>query len=193
MTDAPPLDFGAPPADVPPSDDSLACEVCGTPLVYAGRGRKPKRCEEHKTSSTSSSARTSSRGSVPDRELQQACDNLRQMYDELCAPLALVSPQAAGVWADRIDTLDKRNRVNLRNNRTLVKKINSTSERGGTLLFALSHVFAVAPVVMVLYVQASQIRQARAQAADAYEPPPYDYDIPGAPIDPDAPFRGMTG
>ncbi len=27
---------------------TLACEVCGTPLSYAGKGRKPRFCAEHK-------------------------------------------------------------------------------------------------------------------------------------------------
>lgn len=40
--------------DVIPSDEApetsheLSCEVCGKELHYAGRGRKPKRCDEHK-------------------------------------------------------------------------------------------------------------------------------------------------
>lgn len=34
----------APPLDGP----EYTCEVCGKPLTYSGRGRKPKRCDEHK-------------------------------------------------------------------------------------------------------------------------------------------------
>jgi hypothetical protein len=36
-----------PNTDVPPADD-LTCEECGTPLTYAGRGRKPRYCAEHR-------------------------------------------------------------------------------------------------------------------------------------------------
>lgn len=35
--------------DIPPTtEDDLTCEVCGKPLIYGGRGRKPTRCDEHK-------------------------------------------------------------------------------------------------------------------------------------------------
>lgn len=49
--DAPPAES----ADETPSlsDFEYACEVCGVELFYAGRGRKPKRCEEHKARSAS--------------------------------------------------------------------------------------------------------------------------------------------
>lgn len=40
--------------DVPPvSDFEYSCEVCGVELTYGGRGRKPKRCAEHKTGARS--------------------------------------------------------------------------------------------------------------------------------------------
>lgn len=32
----------------PPSEYEYACEVCGKELFYAGRGRKPKFCDEHR-------------------------------------------------------------------------------------------------------------------------------------------------
>jgi hypothetical protein len=49
---------------IPADDDApdLACEVCGVPLVYAGRGRKPKYCEDHKPKS---GPRLATGGSVP--------------------------------------------------------------------------------------------------------------------------------
>src|SRR4051812_735497 len=31
-------------------DGGLHCDVCGVPLTYSGRGRKPKKCELHKKS-----------------------------------------------------------------------------------------------------------------------------------------------
>lgn len=36
--------------DTVESPDGLYCDVCGKPLVYKGRGRKPTKCDEHKTS-----------------------------------------------------------------------------------------------------------------------------------------------
>lgn len=46
----------------PVSTSGLSCEVCGAPLSYGGRGRKPRFCDEHKPrrGSASSSTRGSS-------------------------------------------------------------------------------------------------------------------------------------
>lgn len=66
----------APATDLPPADDfpeedtfipeipnALVCEHpgCLTPLVYSGRGRKPKKCDQHKRKSTASGPRTATR------------------------------------------------------------------------------------------------------------------------------------
>lgn len=52
LTDEPAIAGEAPPA--PTRVYEYACEVCGTELTYGGRGRKPKRCAEHKSGSRSS-------------------------------------------------------------------------------------------------------------------------------------------
>ena len=41
----------APPADATEPSFDYSCEMCGTELVYGGRGRKPRFCAEHKTGS----------------------------------------------------------------------------------------------------------------------------------------------
>ena len=38
-----------PDPDSPPAPDGPTCEVCGTLIEWSGRGRKPKKCAEHKT------------------------------------------------------------------------------------------------------------------------------------------------
>lgn len=54
------------PSDVTPlsndygaSDAEYKCQVCGKPLVYAGRGRKPKFCDDHKKSASKSTVKRS--------------------------------------------------------------------------------------------------------------------------------------
>lgn len=51
-------------ADQPHGD--LRCEVCGEPLTYAGRGRKPTKCDKHKTQ-RARTATTSSRMNRDDK------------------------------------------------------------------------------------------------------------------------------
>jgi len=143
------LDFGPPPNDPVTSfvDESpdFTCEVCNTPLIYSGRGRKPKFCDEHKSTSKNTT-RTGSPKTVPDKELAQACDNLRLMYETALMPLMVFSPSGAAVWATKIDALDQSNRQFLANNRDLVKRINSAGNKGGTFGFIAAHVFAILPV-----------------------------------------------
>ncbi len=50
-----PDDFTPPPG----TPTGYACEVCGVELTYGGRGRKPKRCDEHKGRTSTSGTRTS--------------------------------------------------------------------------------------------------------------------------------------
>ena len=53
--DALPVDI---PQDEPPTTQDLySCVVCGTPLTYGGRGRKPKYCDDHKRASAPSTRR----------------------------------------------------------------------------------------------------------------------------------------
>lgn len=61
MTETIPADAFLGFVDTPPDKGNptvtsdLTCEVCGTGLVYSGRGRKPRFCEEHKRGSSSGS------------------------------------------------------------------------------------------------------------------------------------------
>lgn len=65
------------PSDVPvPTEFEFACEDCGTELFYAGRGRKPKRCDKCKEKSPGTGA-GKRRGSGANASLaRQAADTL---------------------------------------------------------------------------------------------------------------------
>lgn len=74
--DPPPDHTGSP--DAQPETDSLACQVCGKGLTYAGRGRKPKFCDEHRgNKSGTGTTRKSSTGN--ERLAQQATESLVQL------------------------------------------------------------------------------------------------------------------
>ena len=57
LPDFEPPEGNPPPDDVPPSDFEYACQTCGVELVYSGRGRHPKYCDEHKGKSSTGTAR----------------------------------------------------------------------------------------------------------------------------------------
>jgi len=46
----------------PAATPEFTCEVCGVPVVYSGRGRHPKRCDEHKRRTREPSLRAGPRG-----------------------------------------------------------------------------------------------------------------------------------
>lgn len=50
--------------------EELTCEVCSTALVYSGRGRKPKRCPDHRRTTTSG-ARKASASALPSKAVRE--------------------------------------------------------------------------------------------------------------------------
>lgn len=190
--DGGPLD-GAPSVQTDILDSAdLICQYvgadgpCTVPLPYGGRGRRPVYCADHKggrdrTESSSSRTNTSSNprrknGAVPERELEQACNNLRLSYEAMLKPLMLVSPVAAGMWEAEIDSLDKSNHTFLANNRKLVQRLNTTGQKLGLAGFIFAHVSAIAPVTMVAYADLT-FRFRKMRAAMPAEPQPsHAYD-----------------
>lgn len=90
--------------DVPPasvsSDDAapLRCEVCGVSLTYSGRGRRPKFCDEHrKTTTTSSGNRSTS--------LKALEASVADLYRGLGMGLSMVDAQSGFEVANAADKL----------------------------------------------------------------------------------------
>ncbi len=75
------------PKDEPvPAEYEYSCDVCGKELFYAGKGRKPKKCDEHKTVQTR-------KGSGTNATLaRQASDALGQYNSLLCVGMMIPSP-----------------------------------------------------------------------------------------------------
>lgn len=73
------------PSDRKPNrGDDLTCEVCGKELTYSGRGRKPKRCDEHKPN------RTTSTGTRNSPRRTAAVERIRTKSSEQIATLGLM-------------------------------------------------------------------------------------------------------
>lgn len=85
--------------DIPPD---FACEECGTPLTYAGRGRKPKYCDEHKPGRTGSA--TKSRGSSTGNLalIERAINELEAIYGISAQAIKFVDDRSGKiVYEDR--------------------------------------------------------------------------------------------
>lgn len=61
----------------PTAFGELECQVCGKALIYAGRGRKPRFCEDHKPKGAKSSGSTNRSKGVP---IDTLVNNIEQFY-----------------------------------------------------------------------------------------------------------------
>lgn len=126
-------------------DTDLSCEVCGVPLVYSGRGRKPKFCENHKPNKSRNSTSPRSNSDV-----NTALQVMETSYSGLSLLLRLTSPRAAEVWESSHDNLMETNRQAFIADKKLCQRIVKLGQTSGTGMFIGAHVFALAPVLMVV-------------------------------------------
>lgn len=137
LGDAPADDNDATPFDGP------TCEVCGVALEYSGKGRKPKRCDDHKRQRAATGSRTTS-------DVKSALAVLDQMYGAVSLGLLMVSPPSASVWASQLEQLQATNALVLAGDKALTKSICRLGERTGKAMFVGAHVMALVPVVGAL-------------------------------------------
>jgi hypothetical protein len=175
-------DDEAPDADPPQSSGTmdLSCEVCGVPLIYGGRGRKPRFCEDHKPARSASIPRGSS-------DVAQALAVMDGMYTMLSMLLTVASPNALVMFRQQVPMLQERNAVFFAADKNLCKSVCKVGSKGGKTAFVSSNVLAVAPVLAVAVGDMRARSQVKAQAKSATQPVPE----PSAPpvFDPDAAFR----
>ncbi len=160
------------PSNAPDIDSTdLSCEVCGTPITYAGRGRKPTRCDEHKRSKTSGT------GSAPRRNVRNveaACAALDGLYQAMLMPLFAVSPDAGAAWVAQIEQLNARNRIILSGDPALARKIVDGASKGGGAALLISHVIAVGPVASIAVRDVRTRRAARQPQPEPENATPYE-------------------
>lgn len=148
----------------PVGTSDLSCDVCGGPLVYGGRGRKPKRHPECK--GTGAATAGGSRKATVSGDVAAAVAALDNLYSLVAAGLFFVSPAAAMEWTERYASLTEQNKAILTADRNLAKSIAKTGARGGKVAFAVAHVAAIAPVGAVLARDLGARRAARVPAEE---------------------------
>lgn len=150
------------PQDAPPSDD-LTCEVCGVPLSYGGRGRKPKRCAEHKAGrATTAAPRARAKGDV-----EAALARMEMLYSMLATGLFMVSPAAASEFAAGVERTQVMNRQAFEADARLTKRINATSQNAGGLIFFGANAMLIGPAVRVVLTDLASKRAEEIVADDA--------------------------
>lgn len=149
--------------EYPAMSDELTCEECGKPLTYAGRGRKPRFCEEHKPGRKSSSG---SSGNVkrtrPD--VDQAISTLDGLYTGVSMALMATSPRGLAKWEAQRPLLIEQDRGILIADKALCRRINDMASAGGTGAFIIAHIMAAFPVAMIVREDVTVRRQTRTAA-----------------------------
>ena len=156
--DAPVFDDAPIPDETPvlPTDEApstvheLHCEVCGIPLSYSGRGRKPKFCDEHKKKAGSSSGKAATRPSRKNSELAAAATESLVQINSLVAAGAMLAQfqQTASAMAAREDAFRTQAFAALQTDPALCQQIlraGQTSARMSLLLAYVSLGASVAP------------------------------------------------
>lgn len=147
--------------DVPESgnpvpDDLPSCVVCGAPVEYSGRGRKPKYCSEHKPSRGQSAV--SGKSSVL---VTRAIDELTVLYGVLGQGIKFRQPLAGELIFENRDKLAESYRMMLETNarfRKLFQKIESSAA-------ILPIIAAHGQLAMTIYA-ASQMQHVPVQTPD---------------------------
>jgi hypothetical protein len=104
---------------ISPSPD-LTCRVCGTGLIYSGRGARPKYCDEHKRRSgvAREGSRTARGGTVV---VSRAITELTMMYSLAGAGVRFLDPIAGGLIGDNSEKLAESWRLLLETNAKIRK------------------------------------------------------------------------
>ena len=152
------------------ASDSLTCETCGVPIEYAGRGRKPRFCAEHRKGGAASTASGTGagRGSAT-AAATRAAETLDDAYNGLSMLLLMFGlTDAASDLSASLPALKERNRRFLAADPKLAKAIAKFGEGGGRAAFIASNVMVLAPVGMTVGREiAARLAARRGDDADA--------------------------
>ena len=125
-----------------PQTADLSCEFCGTGLIYAGRGAKPRFCDDHK--------RPQDRGEKPDAKpvgrpsgkglrVANAIDSLTFVYNVAGTGLGYVDPVASKVVTQNASKLAESYRRMLETNDKFLKLFETADEKMAWLPIVITH------------------------------------------------------
>lgn len=158
-------DFVAPNSDIPPRAE-LRCKTCGTPLDYAGRGRKPQFCDEHKGKRGNSTG--SARSTAGNASAEQAADAIDNAYSMLSMGLLMLGlSDAASALAAGQEAQRRKNVEFLKADKDLAKSINKASAATGRFGFFATNLIYLAPVVTEAVREVTTRRAERMEREDA--------------------------
>ncbi len=127
------------------TDSGLYCETCGKPIPYAGRGRKPRYCDEHRKGTRASTNMRTPRASG---SVDQAVGTLDNIYATLTAGFMMFGlNDSASSLAGSREYLASQNKMFLDKDPALVKAINKAGAAGGRVGFFAVQIMTLGPVI----------------------------------------------
>lgn len=159
--------YAGPQDAAPETEDVLSCEVCGKTLTYAGRGRKPKFCDEHKKGSAKPSGGAKTRVTGNEKLAEQAVNALVQINNLTGFGARLIGMEAtAGAIDFCQDGFREQAYAALVTDPALCRQILSAGEISGKFSLAIAYAMMGA---MVAPVAAKEIQEKRAERAEKRE------------------------
>lgn len=149
------------PDEMPPltNEPEFACEICGVELIYSGRGRKPKRCDDHKRNNTR-------RNSIPagsnDKLAAMATDVLCQVNGIFAMGAAFMTLfRTAGAVNDRDEVFRVQTYEALKTDVALCKKIVSAGSKSAIFSLIVAYGMLAASVAPVALEELKEKREKR--------------------------------
>lgn len=155
----------SPVLDEPPnfeSEPDFVCEKCGKPLIYSGRGRKPKFCDEHKRSNGNGTRNVSSGNN--EKLAAMAVDVLCQGNAALTVGLMFVRlNETASAIAAREDAFRAQAYEALKLDPALCKMILKGGASSGKVALIVAYAMMGASVAPVFMTEMKEKRADRAE------------------------------
>ncbi len=148
--------------DAPATNDVLSCEVCGTSLTYAGRGRKPKRCPEHRKQSGNASGKRATPNDKLAREATEALVQINRLTGLGSRILGL--PTTAEMIAFCEESFREQAYAALLTDPDLCRQILSAGQISAKFSLAIAYAMMGAQVVPVAVMEIKAKREAKAEA-----------------------------
>lgn len=159
-------------ADAPPptAEDVPTCAVCGVELEYAGKGRKPTKCDEHRRARARGGAKVKATStSAPggnEKLAGQAADVLYQL-NEMCG-LGLMLAKlfgTASALSDRNEAFRDQAYQALLTDPGLCRTIISAGAKSGKFSLIAAYGMLVASIAPVAIEELRELRELRAEKA----------------------------
>jgi len=137
--------------DLPPEtpldiEPEFQCQTCGKPLVYGGRGRKPRFCDEHKRGGNTSKIGARN---VAGSDVIRAVAALEMAYGLLRTGFMMIGAvNAASDLGRAIPQLSASNLEYLSQDKELTRAINKMGKVSGRSGFILTHILTLGPIAI---------------------------------------------